>query len=75
MKYTIEIIQEVFNTTFENCPKITIDTSKEDIPDWDSLTNLSLVLNLEEQLNLQFTIEEIESIKDVKSIIQIVNRK
>ncbi len=72
MNTSIEKLQEVFNLTFENCPPITEDTVRSDIESWDSMTQLSLVLNLEEAFGHSFSMEEIESIKGVKDILRIL---
>ena len=72
MNTSIAQLQEVFNETFENCPTITEETLRTDIENWDSMTHLSLILNLEERFGRPFSMEEIESIKGVKDLLQIL---
>lgn len=72
MTISLAQLQEVFNETFEDCPAITEDTMRSDIDSWDSMSQLSLVLNLEERFGHAFSMEEIESIKGVKDVLRIL---
>lgn len=74
MEITLDQLQQVFNQTFENCPVITAETTKTDIPSWDSMSHLNLVLNLEEAFGHGFGMEEIEAMKSVKDIISILSK-
>jgi acyl carrier protein len=66
-------LQVIFNEVFENCPTITEETTKADIENWDSLSHLTLILELESAFNLSFEIEQIEQIKSVKDILTYIN--
>ena len=72
MDLTIQNLQTVFNDSFENCPTINMETAKMDIPSWDSMSHLNLILNLEEAFGHSFNIEEIENIKSVSDIFSIL---
>jgi len=47
----------------------------EDIKKWDSLTHMDLVTSIEEGLNIQLTMDDIMSMKDIKTIKNIVQQK
>lgn len=47
----------------------------EDIEKWDSLTHMDLVTSIEEGLNIQLTMDDIMSMKDIKTIQNIVQDK
>jgi acyl carrier protein len=47
----------------------------EDIEKWDSLTHMDLVTSIEEGLNIQLTMDDIMSMKDIKTIKNIVQEK
>ena len=55
--------------------KILADSSPESIETWDSVHHLNLVLALEQEFSLQFEPEEIEQMKDIQHILDIVGSK
>jgi acyl carrier protein len=55
--------------------KITLDSSPETIDTWDSVHHLNLVLALEQEFDLQFEPEEIDEMKDVRHIMEILGSK
>jgi acyl carrier protein len=55
--------------------KITLDSSPETIDTWDSVHHLNLVLALEQEFDLQFEPEEIDEMKDVRHITEILGSK
>ncbi len=70
---SLQDLQQVFNTVFENCPTLTEQTQKTDIENWDSIGHLNLILELEAQFGKTFTVENIEKMKDVSSILNYLN--
>ena len=55
--------------------KITLDSSPETIDTWDSVHHLNLVLALEQEFDLQFEPEEIDQMKDVRHVLEILGSK
>ena len=55
--------------------KITPDSSPENIETWDSVHHLNMVLALEQEFNLQFEPEEIDQMKDIQHILDILGSK
>jgi len=55
--------------------KITLDSSPETIETWDSVHHLNLVLALEQEFDLQFEPEEIDQMKDVRHVLEILGSK
>ena len=49
--------------------EINEDTSPENTETWDSFNALVLVTELEETFNVSFTMDEVQSVKNVKDII------
>lgn len=47
----------------------------QDIERWDSLTHMDLVTSIEEGLEIQLTMDDIMSMKDIKTIKKIVHEK
>lgn len=56
-------------------PKIGPESSPETIDTWDSVHHLNLVLALEQEFNLQFEPEEIDQMKDIRHILDILGSK
>lgn len=54
---------------------ISADSSPETIETWDSVHHLNLVLALEQEFNLQFEPEEIDQMKDIQHILDILGSK
>lgn len=55
--------------------QISGSSSPETIEAWDSVQHLNLVLALEERFNLQLSPEEIEQMKNVRDIANLVESK
>jgi acyl carrier protein len=55
--------------------KITADSSPETVETWDSMQHLNLVLAVEEKFGLQLSPEEIEAMKSVSAVAELVEKK
>jgi acyl carrier protein len=75
MKVSIERLEEIFSAAFSE--KIRLDERKlrSDMPVWDSINHLNLIVELEEKLDVSFSQEEIESIDSVSALINILENK
>jgi len=74
--YVLSKVQQVFATSFEIDPTlVTIDTSPNDIPGWDSVGHLSLVSNLEQTLGISLDVDELIEMENVREIVRIVSAK
>ena len=47
----------------------------EEIQRWDSLTHMDLVASIEDGLNIQLTMDDIMSMKDIKAVKKAVSDK
>lgn len=53
---------------------LTINLAKDDIPEWDSLGHLKLLLGIEDEFGISFSMEETEklfSLADICNLIEI----
>jgi acyl carrier protein len=75
MKKTIEDLQPIFRTVFEN-PDIILkeETTASDIAEWDSLNHIYLIVELETNFKIKFTTYQIQSWTCVKSILVDINK-
>ncbi|MBN7774060.1 acyl carrier protein [Clostridium aminobutyricum] len=64
-------VTEVFKEFFDNKDlTITLETTAEDIEDWDSVAHIQLVFELEAAFDIQFEAETIGEMKSIESIVQ-----
>ena len=63
------------NVTGEDDLAITAETSAADVDGWDSLANVRLFIELEGELGLRFNASEIENLKNVGDIAQLISSK
>ncbi len=67
-----EIVSRVFNIEKSN---VTNDLSREKTEEWDSLNHLLLISQIEEELGLEFTTQEVIHINTFRDLTEIVSRK
>lgn len=76
MEDTLTKIQSVFKTSFGVDPQtITIDTTPKDVPAWDSMGHVNLISGLEQAFGLNFDVDEVMEMENVRSIVRIVDAK
>jgi acyl carrier protein len=66
------ISADVFQVPAE---RITAESSPETVEGWDSVQQLNLVLALEQEFGVQFEPEEMEQMKTVGAIVELVEGK
>lgn len=66
------IFQKVFK---KGNLEVKLSTSAEDIDNWDSLTHVLLLHEIEKVFNIQFELEELISFKTVEDIIKTLASK
>ena len=70
LKKVLDIVRNVLEDD-----SVDINTSQTNNAKWDSMAQLNIMVELESEFGLSLEPEEISSIKSVKDIIEIVNRK
>jgi acyl carrier protein len=68
----ISIMSEVFET---NLKEIDGDIKQENIENWDSLSHLTLVVELEEFFSVSFEPDEISEMNSIQKIQYILQKK
>ena len=69
-------MQEIFREIFdEDELVISRDTTAEDIEDWDSLTHMQLIVEIEKKYGIKFTTAEIKKAANVGEFIDIIKEK
>lgn len=66
-----EIIARVLNVPLE---RITDELSSGDIPEWDSVGNLAIISTIEQELELEFPLENLFDLTSVRSLVEEVDK-
>ncbi len=67
-----ETIADVFGVPRAQLGEV---TSRDDVPEWDSLGHLNLILALEEAFNVSFSVDEMPELTSVEAIAKKVREK
>lgn len=72
----IEGLQEIFREIFddENLV-ISNETTANDIDEWDSLTHMQLIVEIEKKYGIRFTTAEVKKAANVGEFIEIIRGK
>lgn len=69
-------INEIFRDVFDDATLvITEKTYSDDIEDWDSLAQITLITTVEDAFDMHFTLEEAAALKDVGDMLSIIERE
>ena len=55
--------------------KITVETKKEDLPQWDSLAHLNLMMTLEQTFDITLEVEDFDRLNSVPLILEHLKRQ
>jgi len=66
------VLKKVFHS---NEISITEATTASDIQGWDSLTNMTVIAELEEHFKVQFTFDEVSEFTCIGDIMQVITKK
>jgi acyl carrier protein len=67
----IQIATNVLDIKQEN---ISLNSSREDIDEWDSLAHLNLIAEIEEQFGVKIPFEEIHEIRKLSDFLKYINK-
>lgn len=65
-------LQTIFDTIFLDSPILTGETTAKDVPEWDSLTHISLLVAIEQRFKIRFRIGEVEGAKNIADLVAII---
>lgn len=66
-----EVIARVLNVDIR---LITDELCSGDIPEWDSVGNLAIISTIEQELDVEFPLEDLFDLTSVQSIVDEVNK-
>ncbi len=72
----LQIVNEIFIDVLDN-PSIVINlnTTADDVEDWDSLNHIQLVVAIEKRFNVRFKSSEIRNWENVNEMIESILAK
>lgn len=72
----LQIVNEIFIDVLDN-PSIVINlnTTADDVEDWDSLNHIQLVVAIEKRFNVRFKSSEIRNWENVNEMIESILTK
>ena len=71
-----EMLDEVFQDVFDDeeiC--LTDNTVSSDIEDWDSLNHINLVVSVEKEFGIKFSMGETQKMKNVGEMVSIIQER
>lgn len=66
------VFQEVFS---DNCLVLNDEMTANDVEKWDSLTHMLMISTVEEKFGVKFKLKELNKLKKVGDIVEILHDK
>ncbi len=68
-------LQTIFDTVFLEPVVLTPTISARDVPEWDSLTHISLLVAVEKAFSVRFRVGEVETAKNVGEFADLIVKR
>ena len=68
-------IREVFREVFDDEMEIWDEMAAKDVPEWDSLAQVKLIIGLEEEFEMKFTTHEVAQMTCIGDLKRALFRK
>ena len=68
-------LQGIFNNIFLDPVTVTPELSAKDVPEWDSLLQVSLVVAVERHFQIRFRVGEVEATSNVGEFAAMIARR
>ena len=66
------IFRDVFN---DNALMVTEGMTADEVPTWDSLSNINMIVAVEKAFGVKFSIKEVRNLKNVGELLELIKRK
>jgi acyl carrier protein len=71
--YMLDKVREAFKAAFDIDPQlVSMETSANDVPSWDSVGHLSLASSLEEVFGITLDVDDLMEMESVREIVRII---
>ena len=68
-------LQTIFDNVFLESIEVTPKLSAKDVPEWDSLTHISLLLAIEKGFGIRFNVGEVEGAQNVGELAELIAKR
>jgi acyl carrier protein len=69
-------VEVIIKKTFDdNDVSITLQTTADDVDEWDSMTHLELIDAIEKHFKIRFALGELQSLKNVGDMVKLISKK
>ncbi len=68
-------LQTIFDNVFLEPVQVTPELSAKDVPEWDSLTHISLLLAIEKGFGIRFNVGEVEGAQNVGELADLIAKR
>ena len=68
-------LQTIFDTIFLEPVVLTPTISAKDVPEWDSLIHISLMVAVEKEFGVRFRVGEVETTKNVGEFADLILKR
>lgn len=65
----IEIFEEILD--IEN-GKINLDSTPQDIEEWDSVATINIIVAIEDEFGIKFKLKDVQEAKSVKDFLELI---
>ena len=69
-----EKLNEVFSDVFDEDITVTPETTSADIEEWDSLTHITLISEVEDTFGMKFSMKDVLGMQNVGEMADIIAR-
>ena len=66
------IFRDVFN---DDALVVTEGMTAAEVPTWDSLSNINMIVAVEKSFGVKFSIKDVRSLKNVGELLELIKRK
>ena len=66
------IFRDVFN---DKRPVVSEGMTAADVPTWDSLSNINMIIAVEKAFGVKFSIKDVRNLKNVGELLELIKRK
>ena len=67
-------LNEVFSDVFDEDITVTDATTAADIEDWDSLTHITLISEVEDAFGIKFSMKEVLALNNLGEMVDIIEK-
>ena len=71
----LEKMKSIINETFDIDFDVEMQTSAEDIDEWDSISHIELITKMEEHFGVRFALGELQDLQNVGDMAKLVIEK